>query len=197
MRIGVLALQGAVEPHRAKLKSIGAEGVLVRTAAEIETCAGLIVPGGESTTFLKLIGVYGLRQPLLDFAAERPMLGVCAGSILMAREVCNPPQECLKLMPVTVQRNGYGRQNESFISEVKLSLPGRPASLQEMVFIRAPKFLALDNGVEVLAEFEGDPVAVQYGQHLATAFHPELSAPDSLHEHFVNLCRGAASRASA
>lgn len=196
MRVGVFALQGAVEPHMAKLKAIGAEGVLVRTAGEIETCAGLIVPGGESTTFLKLIGVYGLRQPLLDFAAERPVWGVCAGSILMAREVRDPPQDCLKLLPVTVLRNGYGRQNESFISEGKLALPGQTATPQEMVFIRAPKFEALDDEVEVLAEYESHPVAVQYGRHLATAFHPELSAPDALHQHFVKLCAEAAHHAS-
>ena len=197
MRIGVLALQGAVEPHRAKLQAIGAEGVLVRTAKEIETCAGLIVPGGESTTFLRLIGVYGLRQPLLDFASERPMWGVCAGSILMAEEVRNPAQESLGVMPITVQRNGYGRQNESFIAEAALTLPGHPPAVQEMVFIRAPKIVAWHDDAEILAEFEGDPVAMRHGRHLTTTFHPELSAPDSLHQYFVALCGEAASRASA
>ena len=197
MRIGVLALQGAVEPHRAKLQAIGAESVLVRTVEELQSCAGLIVPGGESTTFLKLIGVYGLRQPLLDFAAGRPMWGVCAGAILMAREVENPPQESLQLMPVTVQRNGYGRQNESFITELALTLPGQPAMVQEMVFIRAPKFVAWDDSAIVLSAYDGNPVALQYGRHLATAFHPELSAPRQLHSHFLELCGGAGSRASA
>lgn len=197
MQIGVLALQGAVEPHRRKLRALGVEAVLVRTAEEIDSCAGLIVPGGESTTFLKLIGVYGLHQPLLEFAAVRPMWGVCAGSILMAREVQNPPQECLQLMPITVQRNGYGRQNESFITDLALTLPGQSAATQEMVFIRAPRITAWDDDVEVLAEFEGYPVAVQYGRHLATAFHPELSAPHLLHRHFVKICGEGGSRASA
>ena len=197
MRIGVFALQGAVEPHRAKLHDIGAEGVLVRTPEELDACAGLIVPGGESTTFLKLIGDYRLSEPLLAFAAERPVWGVCAGSILMAREVENPAQQSLGIMPITVRRNAYGRQNESFIAEVELTLPGQPAVVQESVFIRAPRIVAWENTVQVLAEFEGSPVAMRHGHHLTTTFHPELSDPEHLHRHFMAMCGEAGSRASA
>jgi 5'-phosphate synthase pdxT subunit len=197
VRIGIFSLQGAVEPHREKLRAIGAEGVLVRTAQELVECHGLIVPGGESTTVLKLIADYGLKQPLLDFAREKPIWGVCAGSILMAARVEAPPQESLRLIPITVKRNAYGRQNESFITELELRLPGQPAVLQECVFIRAPQIVAWSDDVTVLAEFDGKPVALQSGHHLTTTFHPELSQPEWLHRHFLSLCGAAASQASA
>ncbi|MCZ6842926.1 MAG: pyridoxal 5'-phosphate synthase glutaminase subunit PdxT [SAR324 cluster bacterium] len=197
MRIGVFALQGAVEPHLHKLRNLGAEGFTVRTAEELATCAGLIIPGGESTTFLRLIGVYGLRQPLQDFAAAKPVWGICAGSILMAREVENPPQESLGIMPIRVRRNAYGRQNESFIGEVTLNLPGRAPITQESVFIRAPQIVAWDDGARILAEHDGKPVAMRHGRHLTTTFHPELSEPEHLHQYFLNICDGADSRASA
>ena len=186
--VGILALQGAVQPHRAKLLAAGAEPVPVRTAAELAACRGLIVPGGESTTFLKLIHAYDLWQPLLDFGAVRPVWGVCAGSILMAERVENPPQESLGLMPITVRRNAYGRQNESFIATFPLRLPGQPEQAQEGVFIRAPVVTEHGPDVGVLAEHGGHPVALQYGRHLATTFHPELSASDALHRHFLGLC---------
>jgi len=179
-----LALQGAVAPHREKLASLGVEPVLVRTPDELETVEGLIMPGGESTTFLNLMGYYRLTQPLLDVAARRPCWGVCAGSILMAETVTNPPQQSLALLPITVQRNAYGRQNESFITELEMRLPGQKPQHQEAVFIRAPVISAAGEGVQVLAEHDGHPVSVQYRQHLATTFHPELSKATILHRHF-------------
>ena len=188
LRIGILALQGAVQPHRAKLAALGVEALPVRDAAELAACRGLIVPGGESTTFLKLIHLYALWQPLLDFAAQRPLWGVCAGSILMAAHVENPAQESLAVMPITVRRNAYGRQNESFIAHFPLRLPGQPAQDQEGVFIRAPQVTAYDPGVSVLAEYGGQPVALASGHHLTTTFHPELAAGDALHRHFLALC---------
>ncbi len=197
MRIGVLALQGAVEPHRRKLRAIGVEGALVRTGEELAACAGLIVPGGESTTFLKLITAYGLRQPLVDFARNRPLWGVCAGSILMAERVENPPQESLGVLPVTVQRNAYGRQNESFIAALTLRLPGQGSQSQEGVFIRAPRILQWPEEAEVLAEHGGAPVALRHGRHLLTTFHPELSASDALHRFFLALCADGLERHSA
>lgn len=189
LRIGLLSLQGAVEPHRPKLARLGVEPVAVRTAADLEACAGLIIPGGESTTFLHLIKAYGLKAPLLDFAARAPVWGICAGSILMAEQVEHPPQESLGLMPVTIERNAYGRQNESFIATFTLNLPGQSPAEQEGVFIRAPRVSALGAGVQVFGEQGGFPVVAQYGHHLLTTFHPELSASDLLHRHFLELCR--------
>lgn len=194
MRIGILALQGAVQPHRRKLEALGAEAPLVRTPAELEACHGLVLPGGESTTLLKLIGDYALREPLLAFARHRPWWGVCAGSILMAERVENPPQECFGLVPVTVRRNAYGRQNESFIATLELHLPGEPAQRAEGVFIRAPRIVKLGRGVSVLATHGEEPVAVGFGHHLLTTYHPELSGSDALHRHFVALCRAARER---
>lgn len=189
--IGILALQGAVQPHRAKLQRLGVDTLPVRDAAELAVCRGLIVPGGESTTFLKLIHAYDLWQPLLDFAARHPLWGVCAGSILMAEHVENPPQASLGVMPITVRRNAYGRQNESFIARFTLNLPGQPSQEQEGVFIRAPQVVAYDPAVTVLAEHNGQPVALGYRHHLVTTFHPELAEADALHKHFVALCSAA------
>lgn len=191
MRIGILALQGAVQPHREKLQALGVQAVLVRSAAELAPCAGLVFPGGESTTMLNLIAHYQLKQPLLAFAKEKPVWGVCAGSILMAEKVENPPQESFGLLPITVRRNAYGRQNESFIATIRASLNGdggEDAPTTEAVFIRAPRIVGQSAEVRVLAEHEGHPVAVRYGRHMATTFHPELSAESPYHRYFLNLC---------
>ena len=192
MPVAILALQGAVEPHRAKLSELGEEGVPVRTAAELASCRGLILPGGESTTLLNLIEHYRLAEPLADFAAAHPVWGVCAGAILMAERVENPEQACFGLMPLTVRRNAYGRQNESFIDRVTLALPGQPSGHMEGVFIRAPRIIRAGDGSTVLAEHGGSPVTVQYGRHLATTFHPELASSLALHRHFLSLCKVAA-----
>jgi pyridoxal 5'-phosphate synthase pdxT subunit len=191
VKVGILALQGAVEPHRAKLKALGHEAVLVRHAEDLDDVSGLIMPGGESTTMLKLIDDYALKPALLRFAAHRPVWGVCAGSILMAKHVENPEQESLALMPITVRRNAYGRQNESFIAHVMLKLPGQAPADQEAVFIRAPQIVAAEPGVEVLAEHGGLAIAVQQGRYLASTFHPELAAGVRIHQHFATLCAAA------
>ena len=191
VRIGILALQGAVQPHRDKLQALGLDTRPVRLAEDLEACAGLILPGGESTTMLKLIHDYDLKPALVEFGRRRPVWGVCAGSILMAERVENPGQESFAMLPITVRRNAYGRQNESFITRLTLKLPGQPAIDQEAVFIRAPQIVATGPGVAVLAEHGGLPVAVQHGRHLATTFHPELSSTDRLHRHFVSLCEAA------
>jgi 5'-phosphate synthase pdxT subunit len=193
MTIGILALQGAVGPHRDKLAALGERAVPVRTAGELQAVDGLILPGGESTTLLNLIGHYGLWEPLREFGAARPMWGVCAGSILMAERVENPAQRSLGLVPVTVRRNAYGRQNESFIAPLSLTLPSQAPEEIEGVFIRAPRILP-DFGVAVLAQQDGSPVALQYGFHLLTSFHPELSRSAALHRHFALLCGGRRER---
>jgi 5'-phosphate synthase pdxT subunit len=197
MTIGVLALQGAVQPHRQSFAAIGERAVNVRTAEEILSCDGLVLPGGESTTLLNLIGHYGLWQPLLDFARVRPMWGVCAGAILMARRVESPAQRSLDTMPITVRRNAYGRQNESFIAPISLRLPGQPPQEQEAVFIRAPVILETGEGCELLAEHGGHPIVVQHGFHLVTTFHPELSSSTALHRHFALLCQSGQARRMA
>ncbi|MCG6917553.1 MAG: pyridoxal 5'-phosphate synthase glutaminase subunit PdxT [Deltaproteobacteria bacterium] len=188
MPIGILALQGAVELHHHKLRTIGVETVSVRTAEELRTCQGLIIPGGESTTFLKLIHENNLREPILAFTKRQPVWGVCAGSILMAKKVENPSQESFGFVPIRVRRNAYGRQNESFIAVFALNLPGRPSLPQEGVFIRAPQVVEWEDEVAVLAKHEDKPVALQYRQHLITTFHPELSESLALHKYFFSLC---------
>ena len=189
MRLGILALQGAVEPHREKLKGMGAHAVRVRTSEELRGCQGLIIPGGESTTFLRLIHANDLWEPILTFAKSKPVWGVCAGTIVMAAQVENPAQESFGLVPIRVRRNGYGRQNESFISTLELHLPGAPPILQEGVFIRAPQVVAWENGVTLLAKYDDQPVALQYGHHLVTTFHPELSVSAVMHRYFLSLCQ--------
>ncbi len=197
MRIGILGLQGAVAPHRAKLLALGQDAVIVRNAHELSACRGLIIPGGESTTMLKLMHDYQLKPALLDFARQHTVWGVCAGSILIAEEVENPGQESLGLLAITVRRNAYGRQNESFIAELDLTLPGEPPARQEAVFIRAPRIVRCGPGVTVLAQHGGTPVAVAHGHHMATTFHPELSPPDCLHRFFLGLCERESVRQSA
>jgi 5'-phosphate synthase pdxT subunit len=187
--IGILALQGAVEPHHHKLRGMGVETVSVRTDEELRGCQGLIIPGGESSTFLKLIHDNNLREAILTFAKRQSVWGVCAGSILMAREVENPSQESFGLVPIRVRRNAYGRQNESFIAIFTLNLPGESPIRQEGVFIRAPQVVEWEEEVEVIGKHEDKPVALQYRQHLITTFHPELAESQALHRYFLSLCK--------
>jgi len=189
MQLGILALQGAVEPHREKLEGMGAHTVKIRTSEELQGCQGLIIPGGESTTFLRLIHANDLWEPILTFAKSKPVWGVCAGTIVMAAQVENPVQESFGLVPIRVRRNGYGRQNESFISRFELHLPDSSPVLQEGVFIRAPQVVGWENDVTLLAKYEDQPVALQYRHHLVTTFHPELSASAVMHRYFLSLCQ--------
>lgn len=187
MPIGILALQGAVEPHHHKLRSMGVETMSVRTAEDLRRCQGLIIPGGESTTFLKLVDQNNLRKSIVTFAERQSVWGVCAGSILMAKEVENPPQESFGLVPIRVRRNAYGRQNESFIALFELNLPGGSSMPQEGVFIRAPQVVEWEDDVIVIGKYDEKPVVLQYQQHLITTFHPELSESTALHQYFVSL----------
>jgi len=189
MKIGVLALQGDFDAHRKRLEELGAEVVLVRKPEQLDEVAALVIPGGESTTFLKLLGEKGFQQ-LKDFVATKPTFGTCAGAIMLAKEVENPKQQGLGAMDMTVRRNAYGRQIDSFIDEVPAS-----AELEqgkgplEMVFIRAPKIESLGPGVEVLARQGGDPVLVRQGRTMAATFHPELSDDTRVHAYFLGLVR--------
>ncbi len=170
--IGVLALQGDYESHMRVLEQIDAQSKLVRTATDLAQVQGLIIPGGESTTFLNLLEREGLFTPLRQFVQTQPTFGTCAGCILLAARVTHPHQQSLGALDATVERNAYGRQIDSEILLAPTSLPGGPL---EMVFIRAPRIVEVGNGVEVLASRDGSPVLVRQQNILAATFHPELS----------------------
>jgi pyridoxal 5'-phosphate synthase pdxT subunit len=193
MKIGVLALQGDFDAHRVRLEELGAEVVLVRKAEQLEGIDGLIIPGGESSTFLKLLGESGFEK-LKEFVHARPTFGTCAGAILLATEVENPKQTGLGAIDIAIRRNAYGRQIDSSIREGQI-LPAQSddknpnASSLEMVFIRAPKIERLGPGVKVIATEGDDPVAVQQGRVMATTFHPELSTDQRIHRAFLELVR--------
>ena len=182
-RVGVLALQGDFEAHEKALARAGAEAVEVRTAEELENVQGLVIPGGESTTMLKLLDATGLKEPLRQFAETKPIFGTCAGAILMARQVTNPAQESLGLMDIEVQRNAYGRQLDSRIVNLNPEMEGGEL---EAVFIRAPIIRHVGPEAKVLARYKGDPVLVEQGRHLVATFHPELSQDDRIHRLFLD-----------
>lgn len=181
MRIGVLALQGDFDAHRRRLEELGATVVLVKKPAQLNDIDGLVIPGGESGTFLKLLGEDGMAK-LKDFVRLKPTFGTCAGCILLAAEVENPKQAGLGALDITVRRNAYGRQIDSSIREGNfLHDP------IEMVFIRAPKIERIGQNVEVIATEGPDPVLVRQGKTLAATFHPELSEDSRIHQYFLDL----------
>ena len=199
MKIGVLALQGDFDAHRKRLEELGAEVVLVKNPEKLDEIDGLISPGGESSTFLKLLGDKGFEK-LKEFVRTKPTFGTCAGAILLAKEIENPSQIGLGAIDMDVRRNAYGRQLESSIREGRLRLTGQPQresggeisgnsseeSPIEMVFIRAPKISRLGPGVEILATEGEDPVVVRQGRAMAATFHPELTDDRRVHELFLN-----------
>jgi 5'-phosphate synthase pdxT subunit len=182
-RVGVLAIQGDYAAHAAALVEAAAEPVEVRRPEQLEGLDGLILPGGESTTVLRFLDRMNFFDTLKEFCAAKPVFGTCAGAILLAREVLNPPQRSLGLLDATVERNAYGRQIDSAILTEPTELPGGPL---EMVFIRAPKLTEIGEGVHVLASREGSPVLVRQGSIMAATFHPELSADRRVHRLFVD-----------
>ncbi len=188
-RVGILALQGDFEAHAKALERAGAEPVLVRTAEDLKSIDGLVIPGGESTTMLKLVNFMELREPLMEFAREKPVFGTCAGAILLAKEVRNPEQESFGIIDMTVERNAYGRQVDSRVASIH---PGpdfeKRAGRGEMeaVFIRAPIIRRSGAEVKVLAQYEGDPVLVEQGRHLVATFHPELTQDPRVHKLFLS-----------
>lgn len=185
MKIGVLALQGDFDAHRKRLEELGAEVVLVKKPEQLDEIDGLVIPGGESSTFLKLLGEKGF-QKLSDFVRTRPTFGTCAGCIMLASEVENPDQKGLGALDICVRRNAYGRQIDSAIMTAESKLSGGP---MEMVYIRAPRIESVGNGVEVLAERDGHPVLVRQGKTMAATFHPELSEDRRVHEYFLEMIR--------
>jgi len=210
--VGILALQGDYAAHRAMLERLGARTRSVRAAADLADLAGLVIPGGESTTMLRLLERNGLRAGLATFAAARPTFGTCAGLILLAREVTNPAQESLAVLDVAVERNAYGRQIDSFVGQVSAAALG---GMVEGVFIRAPRITRLGDGVEVLGRLDlpfrpwsstgeggsasdggpgmpdGEAVLVREGHLLGATFHPELTADPRIHRFFLEHVVGS------
>ena len=182
--IGVLALQGAYDAHSRTLTALGATPKLIRRPEQLAGIDGLIIPGGESTTFLKHLERDGFFDVLNTFVRQTPTFGTCAGVILLATDVLNPPQPSLAALDITVERNAYGRQIDSTILSEPTSLPGGPI---EMVFIRAPRITRTGPDVEVLASRDGFPVLVRQGHLLAATFHPELSTDTRVHQLFLDL----------
>lgn len=188
MKIGVLALQGDFAAHQRALERLGVEAPEVRTPETLQDLDGLVMPGGESTTMLKLMNIYGLVDPLKQFVDRGGgVFGTCAGVILMAKKVANPEQQSFGFMDVDVRRNAYGRQLDSFIA----TIDAKPLGAQpfEAVFIRAPGIERVGDEVQVLAECNGKPVLLKQIKMLASTFHPELTADGRVHEYFAGMLR--------
>jgi 5'-phosphate synthase pdxT subunit len=198
MKVGVLALQGDFDAHRRRLEQLGAEVLLVKKPEQLDEIDGLVIPGGESGTFLNLLGQAGFEK-LKEFVGVKPTFGTCAGAILLANEVENPKQDGLGALDIRIRRNAYGRQIDSSIREGKFlqhkvgndKVPASPTegSPLEMVFIRAPKIERVGPGVEVIATEGNHPVAVRQGRVMAATFHPELSDDTRVHQAFLDLVR--------
>jgi 5'-phosphate synthase pdxT subunit len=187
-KVGVLALQGDFAAHGAALERAGAEPVFVRERSQFADLDGMVIPGGESTTMLKLLHYDELFEALQEFGRRKPVFGTCAGAILLASDVSHPAQESLGLMDLSVERNGYGRQIDSRVAEIdpdpdfaQRTAPGK----LEAVFIRAPIIRRTGSGAKVLARYAGDPVLVEQGPHLVATFHPELTSDLRVHELFL------------
>ena len=188
MKIAIVAIQGDYAAHAAMLDRLGVAYTYVRRPEDLHDVDGIILPGGESTTHLKVMTEEGLFCAIKDFAAKGGALfGTCAGAILLARDVQGPSQKSLGLLDISILRNGYGRQLASEIHSGATKLRRDPV---EMVFIRAPVIRSVGAGVETLAEDAGHPVLVQQGRVLASTFHPELTADTVVHEHFLKIVDG-------
>src|SRR6185295_16228738 len=185
--IGVLAIQGDFAAHARVLERLGIRAVEVRRGLDLETTHGLIIPGGESTTILKFITEERLASSIREFSRTRPVFGTCAGAILLARAVHNPDQPSLGLIDIDVERNGYGRQVDSFTAQTETELRGEPL---EAVFIRAPRIRRVGSSVRVLATVFGEPILVGEGNILAATFHPELTEDDRVHGYFAEMVTG-------
>jgi 5'-phosphate synthase pdxT subunit len=186
-RIGVLALQGAVAEHIRGIEKAGAEGVVVKRKEQLADLDGIILPGGESTTIGKLMRTYGFIDALREFsAAGKPIFGTCAGLIVIAKEITGQPEAHLGLMDITVARNAFGRQRESF--ETDLPIKGIDENVRA-VFIRAPLIEKVGQKVDVLATYDGQIVAAQQGHLLAASFHPELTDDFRLHSYFLDMVK--------
>lgn len=193
--IGVLALQGDVQEHINAIQQAGGHAISVRTKEELALVDGLIIPGGESTTVGKLLDRFGLMEMVRNFPHEqKPIFGTCTGMILLAKEIENSTQSRIGILDITVRRNAFGRQVDSFEADLPVQqIPGNPV---RGVFIRAPFVCELHPCVEVLAEFDGHPVMVRQGDIIASAFHPELTDDLRVHRYFIEMVQQAKERRS-
>lgn len=182
--VGVLALQGAYNKHQQILASMNVSSRLVRQINELQDCSALIIPGGESTTMSLLIEYLGFHDALCEFAQTRPLMGVCAGMIIMANTVDDDRIAPLGILPVKIQRNYYGSQVSSFSADINLRFDSAGSSFPAH-FIRAPVINELDNRIEVLAEYDSKPVMIQAGRHIALSFHPELTEDSRIHQYWL------------
>lgn len=196
MKIGVLALQGAFREHHRMFGELGAETVLVRLKSHLEGLDALVVPGGESTSIGRLLREYDLIQPIRNLAAQgMPVFGTCAGMIVMANQISGGEEPHLALMDVEVNRNSFGRQRESF--ETDLAVPALGPEPFPAVFIRAPHIVSVGEDVKVLATYQDRIVAVEQGNHLALSFHPELTEDNRWHAYFMTKIEAAKASRSA
>jgi 5'-phosphate synthase pdxT subunit len=181
LTVGVLALQGDVREHVELLKTLGADAIAVKTEEQFQSVDGLVIPGGESTTISKLLVIFGMLEPVRKFAQSKPVLGTCAGLILLSDSVQGrlPDQELIGGLPIEVSRNAYGGQTHSFEGLVEID-----GKTERVAFIRAPKILDASKA-EVIATFEGEPVAVRHGKIMGASFHPELTGSEVLHRLFL------------
>ncbi len=192
VKIGVLALQGAVREHVKSLVAPGVEVVVVKKVEQLEDLDGLVLPGGESTAMRRLIDKYGFFEPLKDFATQgKPMFGTCAGLILMAKKLVGQKDGHLEVIDMEVERNAFGRQRESF--EAELMVKGIADDIMA-VFIRAPLIKSVGEDVEILSKYKGEIVAVRQNQFLACSFHPELTADARFHQYFVDVVKETKSK---
>ena len=188
-KVGVLSLQGDFAAHGAALERAGAQPVFVREREQLNQIEGLILPGGESTTMLKLLRYEDLFDDVAEFGRTRPVFGTCAGAILMAKGVVNPAQESFAMVDIEIERNAYGRQIDSRVAQVRpfpdFENRTAPGDLKA-VFIRAPIIRSIEDGVRVLASYQGDPVLIEQGRFLVATFHPELTEDARVHSLFLS-----------
>ncbi len=189
MLVGVLALQGDFAKHEDMLRSLGVQACQVRTPQELEGCDALIIPGGESTVMLRQLDFIKMKEALQDFAQERPLFGTCAGLILMSSSVQLSTMKPLGLLDITVERNAFGRQVESFQASVGLHLASGHDKIFHAFFIRAPRIRANGEEVKVLASYQGEPILVRQGHLLGASFHPELTGDPTIHQYFLEMVR--------
>lgn len=187
MKIGVLALQGAVAEHLKSISSAGAEGIAIKQTEQLSEVDGLIIPGGESTTIGKLMRKYGFIEAIREFSEQgKPIFGTCAGLIVLAKDIEGSEEPHLGLMNIAVSRNAFGRQRESFETDLNIKGIEQPV---RAVFIRAPLISQVGEGVEVLSEYQDEIVTAREGHLLASSFHPELTDDYRLHQYFVDMVK--------
>ena len=187
LTVGVLALQGAFAKHIEMLLSLNVHAIEVRKPQDLDLCDALIIPGGESTTMTRQMHFIKLNDKLKEFGSKKPIFGTCAGLILMSKDILESEMKSFGLIDIKVLRNAFGRQADSFTTEIALHLNTKKPSLFPAIFIRAPRIQECGKEVEVLASFEGEPVLVKQGHHLAATFHPELTKDPSIHRYFLSI----------